>query len=155
AYRTDIRVHNQGEPIGRSLAIAFVDLPSGVTVHDPSGFDSLGRPYLNLSGAIPNGGLGSRQESLPVELYLANPNNVPLTVTTQLLDVTTTRPPQFPTVGPLTVLPGDKLVVSLPTHDADGDRVTYSLRTEARLPNGVLDTSGRLTFSPSPQDLGN
>lgn len=64
------------------------------------------------------------------------------------------RAPVFPPIGPLTVMPGGKLDVTLAATDPDGDTVMFSLTSDGLLPTGELDSMGHLSFAPMPDEIG-
>ncbi|MEL7494972.1 MAG: peroxidase family protein, partial [Cyanobacteria bacterium J06554_11] len=57
-------------------------------------------------------------------------------------------------MGPLTTLAGQRIEIPLAATDPNGDPITYSLRSEDDLPTGKLDGSGKLTFEPTPNQIG-
>ena len=74
SYKASVRVQNTGNPVSRNIAVVFPDLPAGVTLQNPSGTDSNGKPYINLRSAIPAGGLDAGAISDSVEITINNPN---------------------------------------------------------------------------------
>jgi len=153
----EIVLHNRGAVIGRNSAIVFPGLPAGVTLQNASGLIASGSPYINLRAAIPPGGLGSNDKSLPLKVTFDNPSNVRFALRPLVLSGVANRAPVLNPIGTLSVMPGGHLEVPLVASDLDGDRVTYSMRTDpaARaLPTGRLSADGRLIFTPSPSELG-
>jgi hypothetical protein len=51
-------------------------------------------------------------------------------------------------------MPGGVLSINFGATDPDGDRLTYSLKSSGDLPTGTLNASGKLQFTPSPDELG-
>lgn len=68
-YVAELRLQNQGDSLGRSVAVSFPGLPDGVTLRNPSGTTANRDPYINFAPAITRGGLSknSRSERLLVE----------------------------------------------------------------------------------------
>lgn len=151
-YVAELRVTNNGPALGRQLAVAFPDLPEGVTILNPSGTTTDGDPYLNLLPALPRGGLGRDQTSSPVLLELENPDLARLTLAAKVL-AAPNQPPQFDAVANLVVMPGGYLEVPLTATDPDGDPVTFSIQSDVPLPTGKLQAAS-LVFLPRPGELG-
>ncbi len=153
-YTANAQLHNAGNAVvGRNAAVVFSNLPAGVQLLNPSGTDASGVPYINFHDAIVSGGLDINAISAPIQVVFNNPN-------LQVLDlqpVVKVSAPSIPimyAVGPLTVTPGAKLEVPLSATDANGDTVTFSIKSDKPMPNGQVDANGKLTFSPSPDQVG-
>jgi RHS repeat-associated protein len=152
-YLAELSIRNDGPPVGRRAAVVFPGLPSGVTLLNPSGRTTGGDPYVNVSPAVPHGGLDQGQSSAPVLVELANPELARFTLRAQVL-AGPNQPPQFTPVGALQITPGATLHEQLAATDPDGDRITFSLAADGKLPTGMLSGSGVLTFLPKPEQLG-
>ncbi|MCG8364026.1 MAG: Ig-like domain-containing protein, partial [Pseudanabaenales cyanobacterium] len=72
------------------------------------------------------------------QVYVSGPNQAPV------LD----------TLGSFEVMPGRTLEIPLNATDPDGDRVTFSLRSDTNLPMGELDGTSKLVFTPRPDQVG-
>ena len=153
-YSGQIKVINNGEAIGRNVVIMIKDLPAGVELLNPSGIDSNGNPYLNLRNAINAGGLDMGAMSATVNLEFDNPQNLPFQIVTEVLTGGTNSAPSFPAISSLSVTPGQKLTVPLVATDADGDEVTFRLKSIDNLPTGMLTGGGNLVFTPTPSEIG-
>ncbi len=155
-YNAEIRLRNDGDSLGRDVAIVFPGLPAGVTLHSPSGTTTAGEPYINLKPAIQRGGLTHGSWSEPVAVEFNNPGQALFVLKPKIL-AATNHAPTLAAIAPLTVMPGGVLNVSLVASDQDGDPITYSLVTTAGtalLPTGAVGSSGVLTFRPTPSQLG-
>ena len=64
------------------------------------------------------------------------------------------QPPVFEPVGPLTVMPGERLEIQLMAVDPEGEPITFSLESDGPIPTGRLEADGTLVFSPTPEQLG-
>ena len=155
-YFAEIRLRNDGESLGREVAVVFPGLPAGVSLRNPSGTTAAGEPYINLKPAIQRGGLtnGSWSESVAIEFQ--SPGRVPFVLKPRVL-AATNRTPTLAPIAPLTVMPGGVLNVSLNAADPDGDAIAFSLNSTGAtesLPTGTLGSSGVLTIRPTPSQLG-
>ncbi|MCB9940713.1 MAG: hypothetical protein H6823_20945 [Planctomycetaceae bacterium] len=159
-YTAELRLQNQGESLGRSVAVGFPDLPSGVTLRNPSGTTADGVPYINFAPAISRGGLSTNARSERLLVEFDNPARVPFVIS-PLIIAGANQPPMLEAIGPLTVMPGGVLRTQLNATDPDGDTVTFSLKATGsnndsalQLPTGMLRGSGLLEFMPKPDQLG-
>ncbi|HUG66855.1 MAG TPA: Ig-like domain-containing protein, partial [Pirellulaceae bacterium] len=159
-YVAELRLQNQGDSLGRSIAVAFPGLPDGVTLRNPSGTTADGDPYINFAPAITRGGLSknSRSERLLVEFD--NPAGALFTLAPEIF-AGANQPPVLAAIDPLTVMPGGVLSTQLSATDPDGDIVTFSLgaagsasASSLNLPTGILRGNGTLEFKPEPDQLG-
>jgi RHS repeat-associated protein len=152
-YEVDVRLRNDGDAIGRRVAVFFDNLPQGVSVVDPSGIDNAQSPYINFRNALPTGGLASGETSRPITVALSNPDAARFELQPRVHSGGANQAPVFETVGDLAVLPGGLLEIELQASDPDGDVVTFALISDAALPTGSL-SAGVLTFAPTPQQVG-
>ena len=162
-YAAELRLQNTGDSLGRSVAVAFPDLPSGVTLRNPSGTTADGDPYVNFAPAILRGGLSRNSRSEPLLVEFDDPSRVSFALTPQVF-AGTNQPPTLAAIGPLTVMPGGTLSTPLSATDPDGDVVTFTLGATASavsgspdpltLPTGTLHGNGLLEFTPRPDQLG-
>ncbi|MFQ4138137.1 peroxidase family protein [Nodosilinea sp. PGN35] len=153
-YIAELRVKNQGDAINRQVAVVLQNLPAGVSLTNASGSDGNGNPYITLAPAIAPGGLLANALSDAVELTFSNPNLARLALSATVLSGGPNQAPVLPSIDPLTVRPGAKLTMPLTATDADGDSVTFSLRSNDPLPKGQLDGAGNLIFEPTPGQVG-
>ncbi len=153
-YTAELRVWNHGEALGRNVVVLFPGLPPEVTMLNPSGTDIGGNPYINFLEAIRRGGLAFEAISDPIQIEFDNPDQVRFNLTPEVLVGGPNQAPVFEPVGELTVMPGDKLEVPLVATDPDGDLVTFSIQSDDALPTGMLQANGTLTFSPTPDQVG-
>lgn len=151
-YAAELSLHNNGEALGRSLAVVLTDLPSGVTVNGTSGVDDNGDPYFNFTPAVANGGLDRDANSAPILLQIDNPSLTPFSLRPIVLSDGPNRPPQLDPIGPLRVMPGDVLKVPLVATDPDGDAITFSVLGD--LPNSRLTSDSHLIVTPNPTQIG-
>ena len=154
-YIADVQLRNTGPAIGRQVVAVFPGLPDEVTFVGPSGVDATGQPYLNFSSAIPRGGLGANARSDAVEVVIDNPSLVRFSLTADLFDGGPNQPPAFDPVGPLTVMPGDRLEVALNVTDPDGDPVTFMITPSDPMPTTMFGGNGTLVIAPRPEEVGN
>lgn len=152
-YRAELRLNNHGTAIGRTAALLFPDLPPGVNVLNPSGTDGNGDPYLNLTPAIPRGGLAAHATSRSILFELENPSQAQLPIAAQILVGGPNQAPVFAPIGALSVTPGETLTVPLSATDADGDTTTFSLRSDELLPSMTLAGS-KLIIEPTLNQIG-
>ncbi len=156
-YNAEIRLRNDGDSLGRDVAVVFPGLPAGVSLRSPSGTTTAGEPYINLKSAIQRGGLTKGSWTEPVAIEFNSPGQVPFVLKPKVL-AATNRAPTLAPIAPLTVMPGGVLNVPLNAADQDGDAITFSLVTTGAtesLPTGSVGSSGVLTFRPKPSQLGN
>lgn len=155
-YSAEIRLRNDGDSLGRDVAVVFPGLPAGVSLRSPSGTTAAGEPYINLKPAIQRGGLTNGSWSELVAIEFQSPGRVPFVLKPRVL-AATNRAPTLDAITPLTVMPGGVLNVSLNAADQDGDAIAFSLATTGAtesLPTGSVGSSGILTFRPTPAQLG-
>ena len=155
-YKAELRLRNDGDSVGRDVAVVFPGLPAGVTLLSPSGTTTAGEPYINLKPAIPRGGLTQGSWSEPVAVEFNNPGQVLFVLKPKVL-AAINHAPTLAAIPPLTVMPGGVLNVSLVAADQDGDAIAFSLVTtngSESLPTGSVGSSGVLTFRPTPSQLG-
>lgn len=152
-YQAELRLRNDGPAIGRDAVVTFPGLPTGVRLLNPSGTTPAGDPYVNLSPAIPRGGLRKFGRSDGVLLDFENPSLVRFPLLPVIL-AGANAAPVFGPLGPFDMFPGGRLEIPLGATDPDGDPVTYSLRSDIVLPNGMLAGNGKLVFTPSPEQRG-
>ena len=91
-YGAEVRLRNQGDRVGREVAVEFVGLPPEVQLVNAAG--TADAPYLNFSRAIGANGLGLGEESMALTLLLDNPDFVPFLLSPNVLapdPITTTR----------------------------------------------------------------
>ncbi len=157
-FIAELDLVNRGEATGRDLAIVIGGLPSGATLLNASGIDPQGRPYLNMRNAIRRGGLGANERSSLVEIRIANASRIPLHLTAEVYVGDENRPPVIAPIAAQSVVPGAQLNIQMNAIDADGDQLTYSMRSaegSRPLPTGGLDAAtGLMVFSPAPEQLG-
>ncbi len=153
-YTAELQVRNTGSPLGRQVAVVFPDLPTGVQLLNATGVDDTGAPYINFHEAIPAGGLDTGATSDPVQVVFNNPNLLRFALTPTVLVGSLNRAPVFTPVGPLMVMPGDRLEVPLMATDPDGDRVMFSIRSAVPLPTSMLRGDGTLILTPAPGEEG-
>ena len=152
-YQGQLKLSNRGDAIGGNTVVVFEDLPDGVTLVNSSGVDKDGNPYLNFRNAIPSGGLGKNKESDAILFTIDNPDLDPLSLNLKVLGGAN-QAPIFTPINNLSVTPGAKIEIPLEAIDSDGDNVTFKIKSEGELPKGMLEGSGKLTFNPSPDDIG-
>lgn len=147
-YTAELRLRNQGAAKGRTAAVVFQGLPNGVTVVNASDTDSNGNPYLNLTPTIRPGGLTAEATSQAVLLEIDNASRTQFPLVANVLVGPPNSAPVLDPIDTLSVMPGGFLEVPLTATDADGDPVTFSIRSETGLPNVTLDGNGRLIVEP-------
>lgn len=155
-YNAEVRLRNNGDTVGRNVAVAFPGLPSGVTLSNASGVTVDGSPYVSLKPAIPRGGLPNGAWSEPVSIEFNNPGQSPFSIRPKLF-ATPNRIPTLAPIAPLFVMPGGVLNVPLNAADPDGDSLQYSIVPKngtLTIPTGTVDASGALVFRPTPSQLG-
>ena len=155
-YTAELRLRNDGAPIGRQAVALFHGLPAGVALVGPSGKDAAGVPYLNFQDAIPAGGLGRGAESTPIVVTFDDPNSFRFGLRPTLLAGPANRAPAFPAIGTLAVRPGQRLELPLVANDPDGDPLTFLIQTAPNkpLPRVTLSAKGILAIAPTPDEIG-
>ena len=151
-YQADVRLRSMGvDPLGRNLVLTLPNLPTGVTVRNPSGTTD-GTPYFNFEPAIPYGGMNRGARTQPIRIEIDNPGNTYFNFAPEILG----RPNSSPTmnvIGDQTVIPGDVLEIPLSADDVDGDPTTFVVYSDEPLPTGSL-LGNTITFRPTPDELG-
>ena len=154
-YTAHLQLRNTGETsISRQAAVVFDALPDGVSLTTLSGNDGEGNPYVNLYHTIRPGGLGAGELSDAISITVSNLEQLQLILMPQVLVGGPNQAPVLDPIDPVEVMPGQRVEILLNAVDPNGDRVTYSLRTDTDLPNGRLDGTGILSFEPTPNDIG-
>jgi YD repeat-containing protein len=153
-YVGEFQLRNNAAAFGRQAAVVFPDLPAGVNLVNSSGTTGAGDPYVSFSNAVPPGGLGTNQLSMPIEVAFTNPGLVRFPLTANVLIGPVNRAPVFDPIGPLTVMAGGQLATAVNATDPDGDPVTVLLESVGPLPRGQLGGDGVLRFMPSAGDVG-
>ncbi|HND51422.1 MAG TPA: Ig-like domain-containing protein, partial [Pirellulaceae bacterium] len=151
-YTADMRLRNDGTPLGRDVVAIFPGLVN-VAMMNASGVTSQFDPYVNFRNAIPSGGLDRGMTSDAVEITLFSPSLAPFSLR-PTFRAGANHPPVLDALGPLTVMPGSSLTVALHGTDQDGDALTYSLTADRSLPAGKLAADGKLTIRPKPSQVG-
>jgi YD repeat-containing protein len=153
-YVADVQVKNTGPTTSSQVVVVFSGLTNGVTLLNPSGYDSNGNPYISMTPAIASGGLDRGALSGLVQVTFSDPSLLRFNVQPQVLVFTTNRAPTFEVADTLTVTPGETLSLPLVATDADGDPITFEIEADGTLPTGSLDGSGNLIFKPTPAEIG-
>lgn len=155
-FSAELKLRNDGDSIGREVAVSFPGLPSSVSLRGRSGTTPEGYPYLNVKPAIQRGGLARSSWSETVALEFDNPSLVPFSIRPKLF-ASANRAPTLATIPALTAMPGGVLQARLSASDPDGDFVSYSLKASdgsVSMATGEINSSGVLTFKPSPSQVG-
>ena len=152
-YAASIRLRNNGDAVGRDVAVVFPGLPATVSLRNASGATTAGEPYVNMKPAITRGGLARGMWSDPVEVEFNNPGQVQFVLKPRVL-ANTNHPPTLDAIQPLSVTPGGVLDVRLAGSDSDGDLLSYSLRNATSLPATTISDNGRLVFRPTVNQIG-
>jgi RHS repeat-associated protein len=153
----ELHVQNAGDTAFEDrLVISFPGLPAGASVRNAAGLDGAGVPYVNLRGAVPGGNLPPGSRTTPVTVEIENPGNVALQLAPVVLVGPANRAPVIDPLGPLSVLPGGTLEISVAVSDPDGDAVDVRLAAADSLPAGTrFDANGpSLRFQPGPNGVG-
>ena len=153
-YAAELTVRNDGPAIGRQVAVAFVGLPDGVTLTNPTGTLADGTPYLSLRNAIVPGGLASGSVTQRILVEIDNPSRLRFSLVQRLLIGGVNEPPALSSIPTLTVTPGGRLETKLVASDPDGDPVKFNILTKSALPNTVLEADGTLVIAPRSNQLG-
>jgi len=153
-YKASVQVQNTGSPVSRSVAVVFPNLPAGVTLQNPDGTDSNGKPYINLRGAIPTGGLDAGAISDPVELVISNPNFQKFSLTATAIAGTANQAPNLAAIAPIDVKIGETFKLPLTATDPDGDPISFAIKSSTPLPTSKISGNGTLEISPTPQEIG-
>jgi RHS repeat-associated protein len=154
SYKASVQVQNTGSPVSRSVAVVFPNLPAGVTLQNPDGTDSNGKPYINLRSAIPAGGLDAGASSDPVELVISNPNFLKFSLTATALAGEANQAPNLAAVQTINVKVGETFKLPLTGTDSDGDPISFAVKSSASLPTGKITGNGTLEISPTPEEIG-
>ncbi|MBW3599816.1 MAG: hypothetical protein KY475_21415, partial [Planctomycetes bacterium] len=123
------------------------------TLLNASGEDDDGAPYVNLTGAVPRGGLAAGAASDPVLVEFDNPDRVRFALRPEVLVGGPNNPPAIGAIAPLSVMPGGFLEVPVAVSDSDGDFVSLSIAAPGGLPTGGL-LEDVLRFQPAPGEEG-
>lgn len=153
-YKASVQVQNTGSPVSRNVAVVFPDLPAGVTLQNPDGIDSNGKPYINLRGAIPTGGLDAGAISDAVELVIKNPNLQKFSLNATAIAGAANQAPNWAAIQTINVKIGETFKLPLTATDPDGDPVSFAIKSETPLPTGKISGNGTLEISPTPQEIG-
>lgn len=153
-YKTSVQVQNTGNPVSRNIAVVFPDLPAGVTLQNPSGTDSNGKPYINLRSAIPAGGLDAGAISDSVEITINNPNFQKFSLTATALASGANQAPSFAAVQTINVKVGETFKLPLTGTDSDGDPISFAVKSSTPLPTGKITGNGTLEIAPTPEEIG-
>jgi YD repeat-containing protein len=154
-YTADLQVRNIGTTvISRQLAVLLTNLPAGVSLLNRSGLHPAGSPYINLTNAIQPGGLAPGAISDQVQIVFDDPSLLRFGLQPVFLAGAPDQAPQLASLGSLSVKPGGRLEIPLVGSDPNGDKITFSLRSNQPLPKGKLTGDGTLIFTPSPDELG-
>jgi RHS repeat-associated protein len=153
-YKASVQVQNTGSPVSRNVAVVFPNLPAGVTLQNPDGTDSSGKPYINLRGAIPTGGLDAGAISDAVELVIKNPNLQKFSLTAIAIADAANQAPNLSAIAPINVKIGETFKLPLTATDPDGDPVSFAIKSSTPLPTSKLSGNGTLEISPTPEEIG-
>ncbi|QDS86922.1 Putative deoxyribonuclease RhsC [Rosistilla ulvae] len=155
-YVATVQVESSSGMSRRPAVVKLPNVPVGVEISNASGTDDNGVPYINLTPAIPETGLGPGQLSLPIEIEIANPNLLLAPLQTEVLIGPANQPPVLPAIAAQTMMPGGVLNLDLGASDPDGDSLTYRLApvAPAVLPSGSIDARGMLHLAPTPNEIG-
>ncbi len=154
-YIADIQVRNTGTTtLSRQLVVVLTNLPTGVSLLNPSGVHTAGSPYINLTNAIRPGGLAPGAISDAVQVVFDDPSLLRFALQAVFLKGAPEQGPVLQNPGSLNVKPGERLAIPLTASDANGDPITFSLRSDKPLPKGELLGDGILVFNPSPEQVG-
>ncbi|MEG3931480.1 FG-GAP-like repeat-containing protein, partial [Microcoleus sp. T3_B1] len=153
-YKASVQVQNTGSPVSRSVAVVFPDLPAGVTLQNPDGTDSSGKPYINLRGAIPAGGLDTGAISDAVELVISNPNFQKFSLTATAIAGAANQAPNLAAIESIDVKIGETFKLPLTATDSDGDPISFAIKSSTPLPTGKITGNGTLEISPTPEEIG-
>ena len=119
-----------------------------------SGVDADGVPYINLSPALPRGGLPSQSVSRFVEVQFEASPSVSFELKPEIRVGGANQAPVIDEVDAITMSPGQVEIIPIVATDADGDPVTLTLAGGQSLPSGTLTSSQRLELRPDQDDLG-
>ncbi len=150
----EMRVRDTMSSQGRGVALIFEDLPAGVTIQGSRTLMDGTTQYVSLRDAIPTGGLGVNTNSSYVTIEIDNPNLNPFSIEPSVYAGEPNSPPAFDPIGPLSVMPGDRIMRELIATDPDGDPVTFSIRSDGPLPTGMLSANPHIIFTPTPDEIG-
>ena len=153
-YKASVQVQNTGSPVSRNVAVIFPDLPAGVTLQNPDGTDSNGKPYINLRGAIPAGGLKTGATSSAVELVINNPNFQKFSLIATAVAGEANQAPNLAAIQTIEVKVGETFKLPLSATDADGDPVSFAIKSSTPLPTGKISSNGTLEIAPTPAEIG-
>ncbi len=147
---------NRGPAVGRDIAIALRNLPTGVTVDNAAANDGTD-PVLNLRPATRRGGLKTGQTTAAIKLTIGNPANTRFVLDVDVLAGLPNRAPQLEAIAPIESLPGDVVLQQLIATDDDGDSLTFAilpLPNQPPLPTMRLGANGLLEIRPEPDQVG-
>ncbi|MEH2218468.1 MAG: FG-GAP-like repeat-containing protein [Nostoc sp.] len=154
-YTADLQARNIGTTtLSRQLVVVLTNLPAGVSLLNPSGVHAAGSPYINLTNAIRPGGLAPGAISDTVQVVFDDPSLLRFALQAVFLKGSPEQGPLLQNPGSLNVKPGERLAIPLTASDANGDPITFSLRSDKPLPKGELSGDGILVFNPSPEQVG-
>lgn len=138
------------------LVIKSVTTPQ-VTVADPDGTTTDGKPYLDFSSQLANGELAPGKTSAARNLRFNNPSRLRFDFTTGVTGEMVNTPPTLSAINSFSVDEGKTLDVLISASDPDGDALTFSV---ASLPAFALFKDNRngtatVSLAPGYQDAGN
>ncbi len=151
----ELAVRNPVSSMGRNAVIAFPNLPQGVSLENASGVTDEQVPYVSLRPAISSGGLAQNTESQFVVAQFKNESGQAFTIDTLVLAGQLNQPPSIAPINDIDVVPGDVVLIPITVTDADEDRVTLSIASDAPLPTGKLLGRSGFEIRPTPDDVGN
>ena len=153
-YTAELQLRTTGANLGRQAAVAFGNLPAGVTLLNASGSNMAGDPYLNLTPLTPSGGLRASQPTQKVLVEFANPANLPFVLQPVVYTGLPNTAPTIGPIGPITIMPGDVVEVPVQIDDVDGDSIQLSVQSSEGMPTTMLRADRTLVFTPKPDEVG-
>ncbi|MFN0052048.1 MAG: putative Ig domain-containing protein [Planctomycetales bacterium] len=125
-----------------------------VGVVNPDGHLADGRPYVDLSSAIPGGDLVQNESTSRAQLVFRNPNGARFTYTAEVLAAVNQAPRGFDSTPVREIAAGTQYLYPALATDPEHQPLTYSLVIG---PQGMAidPATGRLTWATTSADVGN
>ena len=152
-YSVGLELTNSGsQDLAQSIAVVFDNLPQGVTLLNPSGFNDQGHPYVSFADGVPTYGLMAGQRSAPVSLEFSTDGSSPFANPVSFFHSGPANAPTIAEVSDILAMPGQVIEVQLSASGAQG--AYFTMNNDGSLPDMVLHSDGRLTIAPKPDQIG-
>lgn len=127
-----------------------------VTVANPDGTTTDGKPYLDFNSQLANGELAPGKTSAARNLRFNNPSRLRFTFTTKLAGEMVNTPPLLDAINSFSIDEGKTQDLVISASDAEGDALTFSVASLPAFAQFKDNRNGTatLSFAPGYQDAG-